>query len=491
MKPLMTKPFEALINQVFFEKSTSAFAVIGADTRFVSVNPAFCRLMGYPRRELLEKTIRDITHPQDWGESADLIHRLKLKGCGITRFKKRYLRKTGEIIFGEVSASLFLHGSRKEPVLLAEIADVTARERAEVSLFNSEMKYRKLHDSMMDAFVSVGMDGRILDFNQLYQEMLGYSRKELLALTYLDLTPSKWQAMEDRIVKKQVLKRGYSDVYEKEYRRKDGRIMPVELRTVLLRDDAGAPVAMWAMVRNIGERMRAAKSLWRAKEELERKVRERTKRLKRLAEKLSHAEQEERRRIAHVLHEDLQQRLVAMQYQMQALRKNAPEKEGVKTLDRVLVELEQAIRLTRTLSADICPPVLYDFGLKAAMEWLAGNLKSRLGLVIKIEFGDVPELHSEDLRVFAFNAVRELLLNVVKHAGVDRVSIRVGPAGPGQIDIRVTDKGVGFDMDDELTEKTKFGLFSIQERAESFGGNFEIFSVPGKGVCAALTLPTQ
>lgn len=87
--------------------------------------------------------------------------------------------------------------------------------------------------------------------------------------------------------------------------------------------------------------------------------------------------------------------------------------------------------------------------------------------------------------------MRELLLNVVKHAHVDKVTIRVWPAGPGKVYIRVTDKGAGFDVEEKLVEKTKFGLFSIQERAESFGGNFEILSIPGKGTCAILTLPTR
>ena len=110
---------------------------------------------------------------------------------------------------------------------------------------------------MRDAYVAVDMTGRILDTNQAYCVMLGYSGEELCKLTYTDLTPQKWHAFESRILEEQILVNGYSDVYCKEYRRKDGTIFPVELRTFLVRDEADRASSMWAIVRDISERKRA------------------------------------------------------------------------------------------------------------------------------------------------------------------------------------------------------------------------------------------
>ena len=135
--------------------------------------------------------------------------------------------------------------------------DITERKRTEEALRVSEIKYRELYQSMMDAFVSTDMEGHIRDYNRSYLNMLGYSAEELNGLTYKDITPGKWHAIEDAIVEKQVLIRGYSDIYEKEYRRKDGTVFPVELRTTLLRDNAGTPICMWAIVHDITERKRA------------------------------------------------------------------------------------------------------------------------------------------------------------------------------------------------------------------------------------------
>ncbi|MDH5299720.1 MAG: PAS domain S-box protein, partial [Desulfobulbaceae bacterium] len=132
--------------------------------------------------------------------------------------------------------------------------DITDRSRAEQALRQSEQKYRRLHESLMDGFVRVAMDGAILECNPTYAAMLGYEEEELLTRTYVDLTPEKWHAMEKRIVEEQILPRGYSEIYEKEYVRRDSTVMPVELRTFLLRDDNGEPEEMWAIVRDISAR---------------------------------------------------------------------------------------------------------------------------------------------------------------------------------------------------------------------------------------------
>jgi PAS domain S-box-containing protein len=140
---------------------------------------------------------------------------------------------------------------------------ITFRKRrlTEESLRQSEQKYRRLHESMMDAFVTVDMAGHITEYNPAYQQMLGYAEAELIRLTYPEITPEHWHKFEAQIIRDQVLPRGYSDVYEKEYRRRDGTVFPVELRTFLLRDENGTPTGMWAIVRDITERKRAAEAM--------------------------------------------------------------------------------------------------------------------------------------------------------------------------------------------------------------------------------------
>lgn len=127
-------------------------------------------------------------------------------------------------------------------------------ERTEAALRESEAKYRRLHESMVDAFARVNMQGLIVESNPAFQQMVGYSADELKRLTYRDLTPICWHESEQKIIAEQIMRRGFSDIFCKEYIRKDGMVVPVELRTFLLRDNEGHPISMWAIVRDITQR---------------------------------------------------------------------------------------------------------------------------------------------------------------------------------------------------------------------------------------------
>ncbi len=151
--------------------------------------------------------------------------------------------------------------SESKQMCRAVVIDITEQKRAENKLQASERKYRKLHESMMDAFVVIDMAGIIQDFNNSFEIMVGYDAEELSQLTYQDLTPEKWHSFESAVIKNQVLICGYSDVYEKEYFRKDGTVIPVELRAFLIHDTFGQPVNMWAIVRDISSRKQAEKTL--------------------------------------------------------------------------------------------------------------------------------------------------------------------------------------------------------------------------------------
>jgi len=146
--------------------------------------------------------------------------------------------------------------------------DITERKRAEEAIRESEAKYRSLYESMMDGYVLTGMDGRILKYNESYREMTGYSSEELLELTYNEITPEKWHAVEKEIVEKQILPRGYSEVYEKEYRKKDGTIFPVELRTFLHKGETGGNIGIWAIVRDITSRKQMESEARKLREDL-------------------------------------------------------------------------------------------------------------------------------------------------------------------------------------------------------------------------------
>ena len=238
--------------QVAMDKMLDAAYWVRADGRFVYANDAACQQLGYTRAELLEFGVPDIDADIPWEEWPTVWEDLSKSKHWI--FEARHRAKNGNLLPVEMSVS-FLENDGTG-YLCGIARDLTARRQTEAALRDSEQKYRRLHESSRDAFVSVDMQGYILESNPAYQDLLGYSAAELRQLTYVDITPAKWHALEAQIVAEQLFPLGHSQIYEKEYRRKDGTIIPVELRTVLIRDDAGQTSGMWAIVRDITERKR-------------------------------------------------------------------------------------------------------------------------------------------------------------------------------------------------------------------------------------------
>src|SRR5438094_1042694 len=219
---------------------------------------------------------------------------------------------------------------------------------------------------------------------------------------------------------------------------------------------------------------------------------EQAKKLRLLSAQLSLAEEEERRRIAEMLHEDLQQLLVAARMQLAALCKTEDAGEREPIAREIADVLERSFQLTRSLSVELAPPVLYEHGLAAALEWLAAETGKNYNVKVTVEADSSANPEAADVRIFLFRAVRELLLNSVKHAAGSTVHITMQHLRPGKLRVSVADDGPGFDptlLDRQRTTSQMFGLLNIRERVSSFGGEFLINSGPKGGSRITLSLP--
>ena len=260
---------EAQYRRLFEEAILGIFRSTPQGT-YEEVNPAFARMFGYDSPEEMKRDVTDIRNQQYVRpEDRDTIQRILASEGFVKGFEQEARRKDGKSVWVSINVTPVFDQSGKIVSYEGTSEDITQRKRAENNLRESEEKYCRLHQSVMDAVVSVDMAGRIQETNQAYQAMLGYSEEDLRRLTYIDLTPEEWHAFEARIVEEQILVKGYSDVYQKEYRKKDGTVFPVELRTFLVRDKAGHPNAMWAIVRDITERKRAERNLSESRKRLQ------------------------------------------------------------------------------------------------------------------------------------------------------------------------------------------------------------------------------
>ena len=292
--------------------------------------------------------------------------------------------------------------------------------------------------------------------------------------------------------------------------RKDGTYFRVEFTTAPI-IEGGQPVGAVMVFRDITERLAAIQAIEELNRDLERRVsertaelartveslreevdrrttaeeilRERTRQLRALASELTLAEQRERQRLAHVLHDGLQQLLVGAKLRVAALESAIEDQKIRAQVKQISSLLTESIEASRSLTAELYPPVLHHGGLIPALEWLAKWMQQQHGLNVCFSTDGPIDSPPNDLTILLFQAARELLFNVVKHAGVSTASVRIKQVN-NRIEVTVADDGVGFDASQFETKPSRsagFGLFSVQERLAVVGGEMEIQSAPGKG----------
>ncbi len=267
-------------------------------------------------------------------------------------------------------------------------------------------------------------------------------------------------------------------------------------------DDAGKVSAGFGITQDISERKAAEAELENSRNKLEERVKERTKKLydaigklkeqsrqiREMAAELTLVEHRERQRMAQILHDDLQQILVGATFHLELLENDEDDPDR---LNQIREMLREAIATSRSLASDLSPPILTRGDLCIALEWLTEWMREKHGLEATVTACTCRQPIAMEIRLLFFQATRELLLNIVKHAGVRKANIEVLQKNRN-IRLTIEDKGVGFNPKNMRIRggvSGGFGLFSIQERLAFLGGEMTIDSSPGLGSRFILTAP--
>jgi PAS domain S-box-containing protein len=248
------------------------------------------------------------------------------------------------------------------------------------------------------------------------------------------------------------------------------------------------------------QRLRAEEQLLKINEGLEQRVTERTAvseqradQLRALAMELTRAEHRERRRLARILHDHLQQLLVGARFRLESMRKQLDNGQCGTIITEIDGLLFDSLNVSRSLTIQLSPAILHDLGLAPALKWLGKETSAKHALEVEVEADTEAEPDDEDLRVLLFEAVRELLFNVVKHAGANVARVVMRRVGAG-VQIDVSDDGAGFDSQETRAggcSGTGLGLFSIRERLGLLGGRLEVESSVGQGTTVRLSAPME
>jgi PAS domain S-box-containing protein len=222
----------------------------------------------------------------------------------------------------------------------------------------------------------------------------------------------------------------------------------------------------------------------------EKELSEYRNKLRSLVSELTIAEDRERRSIASLLHDDILQKLAFSKMKLAMLRETLTSGDQFETLDNIHEHVSSMFKDMRSLTFDLCPPILYDIGLEAALrDWLQREVADKHGIGVGVETqGEAVQL-DEELRVALYRAIREVLINVIKHAQAQNVEVTFVNL-EDTVRVEVRDDGIGFDRTRAEKDKESsggLGLFTVRERLEYFGGSLEIESEPGKGSRVILT----
>ncbi len=350
--------------------------------------------------------------------------------------------------------------------------ETSERKWAEDVLRSSEEKYRLVVENASEAIVII-QDNHIQYFNPKTLRVLNHPEETLMTRTVDEIIyPEDRDMIRNRRLR---MLKGESvpSNFCCRILDKDGATRWLDINSVLI-TWMGRP-AILSFFNNITERKRAEKEVQAYQEQL-----------RSLASELSLAEERERRRLATNLHDHIGQTLALTKIKLGALEAQLSMGELSEEARFIRTLIDRTIQYTKSLTFELSPPILYELGFEATIEWLGEQVQKDHQVQFELRTDGRQSALDRDISVLMFQAVRELVMNIIKHAQAGKIRIGIYQAD-NNLHVDVEDDGVGFDP--SRAGGDSFGFFSIRERLNHFSGTFHIESEPGRGTRASLTAP--
>ncbi len=361
-------------------------------------------------------------------------------------------------------------------VFAARAASELVRIRAEEVLRLSEHNYRELIEQASDGIFIADLRGNYLIVNQSACALLGYSKEELLSMNIADLISQ--EELQRAPLRLDELRQGKAIISERALKRKNGTTIQTEISAKMLSDGR-----LQANVRDITERKQA-----------EQKLKESREQLRMLSGYLQKIREDERKRIAREIHDELGQELTALKMEVALFVKSLLERahqphrsDYREKLESFTGIVDTAIRTVRRIATELRPDVLDKLGLVDALRWQAEEFGKRTGIRCDFEAATNEKEFAEDLSTTVFRIFQESLTNVARHSGATVANASLSIA-KDRLQLTITDNGRGI-TDKEITTTSSLGLLGIRERALLMGGTCTVAGAPGKGTTITVELP--
>jgi PAS domain S-box-containing protein len=353
--------------------------------------------------------------------------------------------------------------------MAVENARLYKKEQASAeALRASEKNYRELFESASDAIWVHDLDGKIIAVNSAFEKLTGYERDTLLNANVSIFLSTDGREKIDQEAHDVVLRGGIAGPNEQELYRRDGSIVIIQIGTSLITKD-GRPWAFQHIARDITENKKVQENL------------------KLYVQKVSQAQEAERKRIARELHDVTAQALVTVVRNLGDVDSGRAQF----SLKEIQEQVREILGEIRRFSRQLRPSILDDLGLLPALKWLAADLTNNYGIPVDVQVIGEPRQLSNDAELMLFRITQEALTNVQKHSGADQVRITI-EFTERATKVTVNDNGKGFEIPErmgDLAGSGRLGLAGMQERAQLLGGILNIDSESGKGTTLTIEIP--
>ncbi|MBC8358463.1 MAG: PAS domain S-box protein [Candidatus Aminicenantes bacterium] len=450
-------------------------SAIKPDGKFIEVNPAFIKILGYKNRDdMLATRILNIYQiPEDRKKFIE-----KLSRDGFVRNEDLKLKKKdGTPLICSVSAVTIKDKKGKAKYYDGIIENITERKLAEEAMRKSEMTYRALFESGNDPVILFSLNGTIVSANQKAAEILGYNVEELIGMSYKDIIASS--EIKDAGNKLKSLQEGKTFLpYERTVYKKNGTEFPSEVNLSLVQDENNKPVFLQSIFRDITERKRADEELLTSREQL-----------RNLAAHLQAVREGERTSIAREIHDDLGQTMTALKMDLSLLGTKLPkdQKSLLKKTKSMSKLIDSTIQTVQRISAELRPGVLDDIGLTAALEWQGGEFQKRTGIKCELTVDPEDIFLDKDCSTAIFRIFQETLTNVARHSKAKWVKVNLKKKAR-RLELKIRDNGRGI-TEEQISNSKSFGLIGIRERVQFLGGEVEIRGIQNRGTTLKAWIP--
>ena len=450
-----------------FKFAAIGMALVGPDGRFLRVNEAVCRILGYSAEELLATTFGAITHPDDLERDTAYARQLLDGSISHCQMEKRYFHKDGHIVWVLLSASLVHDSSGQPSYFVSQLQDITEQRRLTEDLRLARADLRAILDNVPARITSWDADLSNQFANQFAAAHFGVAAvaavgKHMRAVIGEDRYASAKPSIDAALAGEQQ-SYAHVDVLP------DGSMRYSHVEFVPRRND-GEVIGLYALATDVTE------------------LRESYHRIRELAQRLETIREDERRSIAQVLHEGIAQDLFAIFLGVDRLRAQAVDHPAMTKACQDLAEaISKCMDATRQMANELRPTTLAHVPVSTALRDHARFFGGISGLNIRVsEIGPVPAL-DETTGLVLFRAAQEALTNVARHAQASSVEIVLG-ADSKSITMDITDDGVGID-DTALEKAGSFGLLGLRERVDALGGALLLRKNPVTGTTVSVQLP--